>query len=259
MLESNRVVQLIKGGAKMEKALIIPDIHAPLEHKPTIKIAIKLARDLKPDYIVYLGDCFDATGISRWRDKRVTEEDGVWATGQEIEYFKKNIYDPLKKASGKRVKILWCGGNHDEERTRLAIADTPDRKKILDIRKIFPDAKICEYGEYHKIGKLVFTHGDYHNDAHAKKHVLTYGSSVCYGHTHNIQSYTMIAKADKNPHKAQSMGCACNKNPEYIRSKSNAWQHALGVAYFQPNGNYNLYTVEVIRGEAMFNGKTYKQ
>jgi len=242
------------------QALIVPDLHCKDEHKPTVKIAMQLAEEFKPGYLVYLGDCFDATGISRFRDRRMTEEDGVYCTADEINYFKKFIYDPLKEAckkKGKYPKILWCGGNHDEFRIREAIAHTPDRAKLLNIHKIFPDADICEYGDSHKIGKLYFTHGDYHNDAHAKKHVLIYGRSICYAHNHSIQSYTYISKGDRQPHKAQSMGCACNKNPDYIRNKNNAWQHALGFCYFRSTGEFNLYTIEIINNKAVFNGKLY--
>ena len=244
----------------METALIIPDIHAPFEHKPTIKIAMKLGAYLKPNYLVYLGDCFNANGISRFRDKRQTEEDGVYETAKEIVYFNKKIYQPLQekcKRGKTKPLVYWCGGNHDEVRTRESIANTPERSYILDIRSIFSDAMICAYGDYHKIGKLIFTHGDYCNEFHAKKHLTTYLSSVVYGHTHAIQSYSLTGKADRNPHKALSMGCACEKTVPYIKTKNSSWQHALGVCYFDAKGNYNLYVVEIINNSCMFNGRTF--
>ena len=80
------------------------------------------------------------------------------------------------------------------------------RAGFLDIKKIFSDADMFEYGEKNKIGRLYFTHKDYRNDTHSKKNTLVYVSSVCYGNTFLIQVYANIAKSDKKPHKAKPLG-----------------------------------------------------
>lgn len=243
--------------------LILPDIHCPYEDKKAVKVALKIARDLKPDILTYIGDCIDAEGISKYTVK--TAGRGVGEVIREIKYFRENIYDPFKKAC-KPERILWCGGNHDYQRIYDLIAkmrakgeeDMADMfKEKLDLQKNFPDAEIVPWNESHKIGHLYLTHGTYHNDAHAKKHVTAYEDNVVYGHLHSIQTYTKVTKGSKQAHKATCLGCLCNTNPEYLKNKPNSWIHAVGIAYFFPNGNFNLYTIEIINGRCIWNGKIY--
>jgi len=248
---------MTKRESEVSSALVIPDIHYPFHDPKTVGIAIQLAKDIKPDKIILLGDCFDAKNLSKkFKDPNLTMEQGVYLTRKEMLGFREEVFLPLWKAGGE-CEVLWCGGNHDLTRTEEAIRDEPDRGELIDTRKMFPEAKICSYGEYHKVGKLLFTHGDYCNDAHAKKHVLMYGSPVIYGHTHTFQTYTSIAKSDSKPHMAISLGCACKKDPEYIKNKANAWVHAVGVCYFFKSGEFNFYPVQVINGRTIFNGIIY--
>lgn len=247
----------------MKTVLILPDIHYPLHDKKCLKIVEQVAKDLKPEHIVYLGDCFNADGISKYTHKKM--ERGIYETAREIEGFKKDIHLPL---SVHTKKVLWCGGNHDTQRISDLFAKLEERgeepeliehyKDVLSLDKRFPDIDICGYNEFHKIGKLYFTHGIYHNDAHAKKHALAYGKSVVYGHLHTFQSYTTTTMGSNQPHKATCVGCLCNKQMEYLKNRPTGWTHGFAVAYFHDNGDFNLYPVEIIKGKCVFNGKLYK-
>ena len=177
-------------------------------------------------------------------------------THKEMVGFKKDIYDPMKELAPK-AKIKWTGGNHDEQRTREAIEENPDRAHLISIPKMFPDADLCEYNQHIKIGKVYFTHGVYVNDAHAKKTTTNFEDNVIYGHTHDSQEYTKITLGN-DVHAGVSMGCGCNVNPDYMKNRPNSWVHIVGVIYWLPNGNYNLYKIMVFNGQAIFNGKLYK-
>lgn len=243
----------IKG--KLEAALIIPDVHSPYEHQPTIDIATQIAKDLKPKHLVFIGDCFDAEHLGRWT--KTTVEEGIYKTVKEIEHFKNRVYLPLVKACGK-PKVYWTGGNHDMQRIKEVIEEMPERAELLDLKKHFPDCTMCEYGEYIKIGKIVYTHGTYHNDAHAKKHAMNFMANVVYGHTHTHQVYVHPSRLDQHPHKATSIGAACELNPGYMKNRPNSWVNAVAVAYYQKNGNYNLYVIEINQNKCVFNGKLYE-
>jgi len=163
--------------------VIIPDLHYPYNNKQYTKLLKKLVNDLKPNHLIYLGDCFDGYGISKYAKKDgLDEEQGVYDTHKEIIGFKEDIYDPLRELSHKNVEIHWAGGNHDLARTEEMIEKMPERAGLLDVRKLFPDANICSYNDFIHIGNAHFTHGIYHNDAHAKKHVTACEGNIFYGH-----------------------------------------------------------------------------
>jgi len=243
----------------MKIGIIIPDLHYPIHDKKYLKTLFALTKDVNPDYLIYLGDCFDAYGISQFaRRDGIDMEIGVWQTHKEILGFKEVIYDPLKAMCKKGTEIYWTGGNHDEQRTREAIEQFPDRKQLLDLQTNFPDAKICQYNESIKIGKVFFTHGVYTNDAHAKKHTIAFEGNVVYGHTHTAQEYIKSTHGNNGTHGGFSMGCGCNNNPEYMKNRPNSWVQMIGVIYFHDDGNFNLYKIFINKGKAIFNNKLYK-
>ena len=246
----------------MKTALILPDIHYPYHDKKCLSIVTQIAKDIQPDIGVYLGDNFNADGISKYTHKKM--ETGIYETAKEIQGFYDKIHAPLSVLV---PDWLWCGGNHDVQRIDDLLGKLSAKgveqglidhyTDMLNLNKHFPDIDICKWNEAHKIGKLYFTHGTYHNDAHAKKHALTYGGSVVYGHLHTFQSYTSISLGTGQQHKATSIGCLCNLNPSYLKNRPTGWIHGFAVAYIQDNGNYNLYPIEIVSGKCVFNGKLY--
>lgn len=244
---------------EFKTGLVFADVHYPFQNPATISIIGQIAEDLKPDYMIDMGDSFDATGLSRWRKKEDDMLDGFLETQAEIEGHRRDIYLPLLNACGgaETTKSLWCGGNHDELRCREALVRYPSAKKYLDLSKIYPEAKICKYHDSHKVGKLHFTHGSYHCANHSKKMVEVWGANVAYGHLHTEQTFTVVTREKGYSHKGTSIPCACDMNPVYMKNSANAWINGFAVAYFFPNGQYNLYIVEVIKGRCIFNGRVY--
>lgn len=244
----------IKVKKKLETAIVIPDLHVPYHSKGVVEIAVQLIKDTKPDHIVLLGDCFDAEFLGRWTTSTV--EQGIYRTLEEIEVFKREVYEPIRKAA-KKAQIYWTGGNHDMQRLKDVIEEMPDRAKQLDLQRMFPDVKMTEYNEWVKIGKMYFTHGVYTNIHHSKKTADMWQSNVMYGHVHDVQQYTKQTLVDKQPHITIALGSACSRNPAYMKNRPNNWVHALGVVYFQKGGHFTAYTPIIVEGKTVFNGKIY--
>lgn len=240
---------------QIEVALVIPDLHVPYQNKGVVNIAKQLAKDLLPDHLIYIGDCFDAEQLGRWTKKTI--EEGIYRTRWEIKKFKDEVYDPLRIACP-QATVYWTGGNHDMQRIKDVLIEMPERKELLDLEAMFPDCKMTEYNQFVKIGKLYFTHGEYHGSNHAKKHVTEWSENVMYGHTHTVQTYLASTKGENKRRKATSIGAACDLNPAYMKNKAHAWIHALTVVYFQKNGNYNSYVIEIMNNRCVFNNKLYK-
>jgi len=247
----------------MYTALILPDIHYPYHDKQCLKIVEQVAKDLNPEYLVYLGDAINADGISKYTHKKM--EKGIIETSEEIDGFVTDIHNVLSPLIN--GQIYYTGGNHCTERisnllSKLEQKDEEPKviafyKELLSMENKMKDVKFCRWNESIKIGKLHFTHGTYHNDAHAKKHALAYGSSVVYGHLHTVSSHTVTSRGSGQSHRATSLGCLCNLNQGYLQNRPTGWSQGFGVAYFQDNGDFNLYPVDIIKGKCIFNGKLY--
>lgn len=237
------------------------DIHYPTHHQPTIEIFKQVIKDIKPTHIVWGGDEVNCDGISKYTAKTVAN--GIEDAKMELEGFKKEIFDPISKT---KAKMYHLGGNHDDQRIRDLLRKLDEKgeyglkkyaQDVLDLNKYFPGCEMHQYNDFAKIGKVHFTHGEFHNDAHAKKHALTWGVNLIYGHLHSTQLYTHIAKTNE-PHQAISMPCACQLNPDYMKNKSSKWLNGFGITYIDDKGNFWHYPVHVINNKAIFNGKTYK-
>jgi hypothetical protein len=105
--------------------------------------------------------------------------------------------------------------------------------------------KSWSQGKEYKIGKATFIHGQYTTKYHANKMVDNYGTNIFYGHTHDVMCMPKVTKGDHKTRVGQSLGCLCEYDQSYMKGKPSNWQQAFGVFYFQPNGNFNHYIVQI--------------
>jgi predicted phosphodiesterase len=242
-------------------ALAIGDTHFPQHSIKTLDIANKIGRDLKPDYLIFGGDNWDADGISKFTVK--APEDGLIETYNQMLDFKKVIFDRLvKSCGGPEVRLLL--GNHDGQRLTDFLRKAQEKghnniynywSRQFDYKKIF-NCKIIPYNDYTKLGKLHITHGEKHNKYHAASHLDLYMGSVLHFHLHTKQIFTRISKGNE-PHQGISAPCACELNPDYMKNRASTWINGFVVIYFtEKSFFYNI--VQVINGETVFNGKVYK-
>ena len=215
----------------------------------------KFIKDEKPDEIIYIGDIINATGISKYTTK--TMEDGIYETVGELEGFRDNVH-LLLKACAPNAKFTLIGGNHEEQRIWKAIKENPERRKLLDLKTYLKDVRIVEYGKFHKVGDLYYTHGNFYGDTAPKKHLQLAMRNVVFGHTHTVSEYTMRSPTDTEPICAKNIGCLCDRNPDYMRNQYNAWVHAFHIAYINTDGSYYDYTIKLNKGKFLFNGKIYQ-
>lgn len=238
---------------KFKKVITLSDIQYPTHIN--LKPVIDFIKDEKPDEIIYIGDITNADGIGAYWEG--DEEEGVYETVKEIEGFVRDVHSKVR-AAAPNAKIILTGGNHLEARVRKAIKKKEFRRDQLEIKKYMPDVKIYEYGKVYKVGKLHYTHGWYFNTAHAKKHVDTFGKNLVYGHVHDVSEATKLSIIGEKPIMAKSIGCLCNRNPEYRKNMPNNWVHAFHIAYIRPDGDFYEYTIKIINGKFFFNNKLYE-
>lgn len=108
------------------------------------------------------------------------------------------------------------------------------------------------------MGHALFTHGFVATKYHAGQMSTTYPKTLFYGHTHDVQMHSYVSPIDmKEVRVASSLGCLCNTNPQWLKSKPNKWIHAFGMFWLKDNGEFQMDIKFIIRGKTIVNGKEF--
>ena len=245
----------------VKTVFIVPDLHAPLHDPQAVETALKICKAVKPDATVFLGDVIEAEGVSEHIKESVAAR-ALADLGEEFDSFN-GLFDKFTAYSN---EVLITKGNHCDRLRKYAdqhpeVASLVNFEKNIHLKERRKDGKkirICEYNEALNIGKLWFTHGTYTGDTAAKKMVMAYQRSICFGHTHSFSTFTWTSPIDvRDKHTAYNLGCLCSQNPGFMRNRPNAWTHMVAVAYIRDNGCFNMYPIGIFDGVAVFNGKVY--
>jgi predicted phosphodiesterase len=243
--------------------IVLPDPHirakAGGEDKRSIAAVEKYIKDAKPDEIICIGDFMDFNCISDHNafNLRATEGETVQA-----DYAEGNkVLDRWQKLA---PKVVLLEGNHDYRVERFIdaypkMAGAFEMDVGLNLKKRGVKwVRSWSEGEIYRVGNANFIHGLYVNEHHAKKHVEAFGSSIFYGHTHDIQLFSKVTAGDNKTTVGQSLGCLCDYRQQYMKGKPNRWQQAFAEFYVRPDGCFN-YTVTMIFNHRFVgpNGKEY--
>ena len=232
----------------IKRVVVLPDIHCPTEDKKSVKAVLQFIKDFKPHELIILGDFVDNYSISSHNKGK---------PGLVIGHDVKQEYDACNALLDTiqdvhKGKIVYLEGNHEFRSVRRA-QENPELKDILDIEKSLRlEERKIKYvlcytkGEVYKIGKAYFTHGLYTNDHHAKKHASNFGTNIFYGHTHDVQAFSLTQRGKDRTVVGQSLGCLCEEQG-YMQGRPSKWQQAFGVFYFFPNGFFTYYVPRIFQ------------
>lgn len=254
----------------MTKFIFSPDKHVgfqrkngklhPLHDMKAINALLKFGADFKPDVWIEGGDNIDCGPVSHWlKHKKVSQQELNLA--KDCRIYRKDVLDPIDKImSGKKKK--WMRGNHEEWLTQFA-EENPGMEEIVDpINLLHLDGwDVVESGGIVKLGKLHFVHGDQIGNTKyvADRAVQLYGHPVVFGHFHTHQTSAKYELVDVDQVK---MGLAvpglCNKNPNYMEGKPNAWMKGFAYGYIHDDGSFQIYVPIMIGGKFAAEGKVYR-
>lgn len=239
----------------IKKVVILPDVHITQYVPKSYELVKKFIKDFKPDETIILGDFVDVSSLSHWDlNKRKTMEGKRYKketdlVNQELDYLQKHS-----------KKVTYLFGNHELFCDRY-IETSPELDGIINLPIILKlkerNIKWYKYNDIYTLGKCNFVHGLFTNQNHTKKTLDAIDDNIVYGHVHQAQSYFRSAK-NKHPIMAYSLGCLCNKAPEYMEGKWANWITGFAVMYYDEKGFFNLYPINIIKNRFIFNGKLYK-
>lgn len=248
----------------IKTAIVLPDLQLPYVDSIALNAVEKLIADYKWDYWIQLGDFMDFDYISKWTEKNLKVITGTTFTDDyEMANEFLDRHQKLVRSKNPKAEMVIIQGNHDYRPVKVIEKD-PRYEGLIDFhlnlklkaRKI-KFIRFWEKGEVYEIGHASFIHGIHTNDHHAKKTVTTYGTNIFYGHTHDIQCYSLTYKGAHKTIVGQSLGTLSKYNLAYIQGKPTRWQQAVTVFYFFPNGDFTYSVIRIINGRFIFNGKIY--
>lgn len=253
----------------MDKFVALFDLHfgyelkgghkKPIHDEKALKVALKFIKDYKPDHIVLGGDILDCGAISHHNHGKPGATEGL-KIRKDAQELRELLIEPLEATGAKLYYII---GNHEDWLRQLEEV-IPALEGLIDLRSILGLSDrwtIIEQGDYIKLGKLVFAHGDTikGGEHHAKWGAFAYEGNIRFGHFHTYQAYTKLSALEGNGHTAIAVPCLCHKRPKYGKGAPNKWmQGFLYGAFNGPNGSFGDSVAIIVNGRSVIQGKVYE-
>lgn len=246
-------------GDRLRPVLVVPDVHAPYHDEDAWQLMLDVARDLKPEVIVCIGDLADFYAVS------AHSKDPSRATRLKDEIRVVREKRAELDALGAKVKVF-CEGNHEYRLGRYLRDKAPELFEIIDVPSILelPDNgwEFIPYRDHKRRGAMHYTHDVGAAGRYAAFRALDmYQHSNTTGHTHRLL-YIVEGNAVGEAKVSASFGWLGDANQiDYMhRAKAKKdWALAFGVGYEdQQTGHSFLVPVPIVENRCVFNGKLYK-
>jgi len=236
----------------MKKIVVITDTHAPVHDERAVGAVCDYVSFYKPDMIIHAGDVGDFESVSHWmQDKRLSLE------GKRLRIDIDAALAMLNRFKDVPEKVV-CMGNHDQWCVDY-VDKNPAVAGFVDIEKEYKSVgwKVVPINKPYQIGKLLVFHGLFTCVHHARATVHAFSKSCLYGHCHDRQEHSeSFYDGEKS---AQSIGCLCDKNPDYLKNRPNRWSHGFATVEVDPiNGDFFIDSIKIVRGRFSRNGRIYK-
>jgi predicted phosphodiesterase len=208
------------------KIIAAGDFHFPFCNEKALVVFEKHLGREKWDHLVLGGDILDFSYLSKYSIGNLRSVEGKRIM-KDYEEVNKHL-DRWDKLAGKAKKHFIIG-NHDL-RVEKYINANPNLEGLIELETClrlkergYNIVRNYPAGEVLKLDNILFIHGTYHNQFHAKKHLDSYDSSIIYFHTHTFQSFCKV-RFDKKGYKiAQAVGALCDLEQEYMGKRPSAW------------------------------------
>lgn len=250
--------------ARFLHGVFLSDIHLP-DNIPLSGV-FSYIKDLNPDIVILGGDIVDAANTHGCDSMKAEAIQLAWYY-RDVKLLREFL-TKLQKAAP-NAEIIFLEGNHEQRWTRISNKyPGPFPPGTFDlVRDAAPKGMKIRwipygtYESYHKIGDMIFTHGNDYPTDHSKKYAMSYApNKVLYGHLHDWQAFTIrTAMADNKACRyAMTAGCLTHRQPDYKKGAPNKWVN--GFASFVTDGEVTVPTAHVIEnGWFAVGAKVYGQ
>jgi len=244
----------------------------PLHDRRVLDVALQIAAEEQPDYILFTGDMLDLAELSTKYPRPIELLDTTDPSFAEARWWLASF-----RRTCPQSRIICLEGNHDDRVLRAVRAAVPalatlqapgDDKPALDFSRLLgcDDLDIewvGPYGESFWLWDAVeFTHGDTVRSGSggtvaAESKGLTH--SKVFGHVHRVEVAHRTLWGPKGPHQvfAATPGCACRLAKGLVPSvkPKNNWQQAVGMITWDKEAGQEHITMELVnKGRCWWKG-----
>lgn len=239
-------------------AILVSDIHFCYQDNQALSILYQVLGEYGDsiDEYIDMGDGVNNNALSRYSNTEPYKS----TLFEEISAYKKHM-ELVTQLLPSNVKKVVLQDNHFHLRKKLFLADNPAFQGLLpDLSPLF-DKEIPHAKMYFPFGQSRFgmIHGVCINDFFTKAQMQRYGRyDVICGHTHTIQTYVSQSGTDYDqPRRSYGIPSMC-KRMEYTNGEPTRQVTGFAVlTYDQVTYNYNIETIIIEQGKALFRGKIY--
>jgi predicted phosphodiesterase len=236
--------------------LVIGDAHIPYHDKRAWAVVLEVARELRPDILVHIGDGLDCYSISRFRK----DPDRVRFLRDELEEGRTCMRE-LEQAAKAR-QLVYCEGNHETRLPRLIADKVPALHRLVSVPEYLGlrehGWEWVPYKQSKRIGKMSFTHDVGRWGTYASRWTLhDAGTNIAFGHTHALRTW-FEGTTHEGPKVALNTGWLGDVEAVDYKHRDKArreYQHGFGVVYQQPDGLIYPHAVPIIRGQCEVAGR----
>ena len=242
---------------RIEKTLILPDIHAPYEDYRALNNIYKMMKKEKFEHVKILGDLVDFYQLSKF-DK---DPDRITGLQQEIDVAQYHL-DRLRKLHSGSITLY--EGNH-EYRLFKYLRNNPEMSSLRKVNNVPAILDLDKYGVMYKRNELfhgvLLKHGNIvrkHGGYTAKGEFENEGTSGVSGHTHRMGSHFITNRG--GAHVWYEMGHLCDERAaEYMEGKKANWQKGFGVMHYDTvTKTWKIEQIPIIKNSFMYNDNVYK-
>jgi predicted phosphodiesterase len=245
---------------KLSTILFIPDTHAPYHDERAWGVMSRVARYIRPDVLVILGDFADCYSVST-HDKDPTRLTSLSAELTVVN----GLLDELDDIGVKRK--IYLEGNHEYRLARLLASDCPalasleclSFPRLLRLRE--RGWTWSSYRKTYRLGKLNLTHDIGPSGITAlHRTAAAYESNVVIGHTHRMGTHYFGNQLGET-HVAASFGWLGDASKvDYMHGTSvdRGWQLGFGIGHQTPKGITHLQAIPIIGGSCVVEGRYFK-
>jgi UDP-2,3-diacylglucosamine pyrophosphatase LpxH len=213
---------------KNPRILAVGDTHFPFVDKDKAAAVVKLAKELKPNAVIQIGDLFDLYTFSRF-----ARSVNFITPVEEIKQGRKmagEFWEQLQESSPS-AQCFQLRGNHSARIVKNLMAKAPEYEALLsssiDALTEFPGVKdMKSHRSEIEVNGILFIHGWSTRLGH---HMNYFGQSVVCGHTHH--GGLLYRSGIPKPLFELNCGFIADINAlplEYGETKTNSWVAGVG-------------------------------
>ena len=232
------------------------------QNQAAINSVLSFSDDYSPDVVILGGDQLNCGPVSHWNKGKPYLQEG-FRLKDEMDALDKGLLSRIDNVPTK----IWLKGNHEVWIDHF-IQENPGLEGLIEPEKYLRlkerGWKIFEQGEYYKLGKLHFVHGDVilngrNNLTNPAKYLVDQTRvSIRAGHIHTYYAYTDINGLDSNDyHTGITVPCLSQTNTSYVKNRPTRFINGFLWGEVLSSGNFNDQVTIINNNKFILNGKIY--